>query len=630
MPLHRASAAAIRQLQTAGDLVDRMTEQFRFAYGHNPSPAEQRSWDRSLTTLIEDLHDAGLAEVELLLEYRLPLTSRRVDALLCGVHPRTGNTSYVVVELKQWSHAQPVDGTDDVVLDDGRGRRLHPAAQVAGYCEYLADFNANLGGSTERLAGVAYLHNAKDADVAGLWDYPLTVQSQMFTRQRRGAFLDFLRSRLDSAPGVAAADDLLSAAIRPSKQLLTLAAAEIQQREQFTLLDQQRVAYSMVMRAVERARRSERKEVIVVTGGPGSGKSVIALSVLGELSRQGRSALHATGSSAFTQTLRKVAGSRAPRVRTLFKYYNQFIDAEKNDIDVLINDEAHRVKATSTNRWTPSKKRTGRPQVEELIDAARVPVFLLDEHQVVRPSERGNVHDIVSAAEQMGCTVVRVDLNDQFRCGGSRLYERWVLRLLGLEPGGPFDWPGDESFTLDVADSPTEMEGRLRAFLDAGYEARISAGYCWHWSDPKVDVLFPDIKIGAWERPWNNPKESRVGEAPARSFWASDPGGFDQVGCIYTAQGFEYDYSGVILGPDLVWRSGRWVARPEYSKDNQVKTAEPAEFDRAVRNTYKVLLTRGMRGTLVYSVDLETQEMLRSHIPASAVLDRARPGELPG
>lgn len=617
MPLHRASASAIRQLQTAGELVARMTEQFRFAYGHNPSPAEQRSWERSLTTLIDDLHDAGLDQVEVLLEYRLPLTSRRVDALLCGVHPRSGDTSYVVVELKQWSHAQPVDGTNDVVLDDGRGHRLHPAAQVAGYCEYLADFNANLGGSTERLAGVAYLHNAMDADVGGLWDYPMTTQSQMFTGQRRGEFLDFLRSRLDASPGDSAADDLLGSAIRPSKQLLTLAAAEIQRREQFTLLDEQRVAYSMVMRAVERSRRADVKEVVVVTGGPGSGKSVIALSLLGELSRQGRTALHATGSSAFTQTLRKVAGTRAPRVKAMFKYYNQFIDAEKNDIDVLINDEAHRVKETSTNRWTPSTKRTGRPQVEELIDAARVPVFLLDEHQVVRPSERGNVHDIVSAAERMGCSIVRIDLDDQFRCGGSRLFERWVLNLLGLEPGGPFSWPGDESFTLDLAESPTEMEGRLRALLDAGYSSRISAGYCWPWSQPKVDFLFPDIKIGAWERPWNNPKESRVGDAPARSFWASDPGGFDQVGCIYTAQGFEYDYSGVIIGPDLVWRSDRWVARPEYSKDSQVKRAERSEFDRAVRNTYKVLLTRGMRGTLVYSVDPETQEMLRATTAAN-------------
>jgi hypothetical protein len=448
--------------------------------------------------------------------------------------------------------------------------------------------------------------------VAGLWGYELTPLNQMFTGQRRGDFLAFLQSRLMRESGAPAADELLSAAIKPSKQLLALAAQEIREREQFVLLDQQQVAYSMVMRAAERARAATTKQVVVVTGGPGSGKSVIALSLLGELSRQGRAVLHATGSSAFTQTMRKVAGLRAPRVKQLFKYYNQFIDAEKNGLDVLINDEAHRVKETSTNRWTPATVRTGRPQVEELIDAARVPVFLLDEHQVVRPNERGSVHDIESAARRMGCDVIRVDLNDQFRCGGSRAYEEWVLRLLGLEPGGPTAWSGDDHFSVDIVDTPSEMEGRLATLIARNFSARISAGYCWRWSRPKVDFLFPDVKIGGWERPWNNPKDTRVGDAPGRPFWASDPAGFGQVGCIYTAQGFEYDYSGVILGRDLVWRSGRWVAQPSESQDASLRGADLGEFDRAVRNTYKVLLTRGMLGTLVYSVDPETQELLRS------------------
>ena len=614
MPLYRDSVAGVRAQIAAGTLVPTMSQQFVHAYGYRTSPAEVRSWERSLTVLANDLHDAGLEGVEVLLEYQLPLTSRRVDAVLCGVHPRTADTSYVVVELKQWSRATPVEGTDDVVLDDGRGRRLHPAAQVGGYCDYIADFNASLGGSTERLSGVAYLHNAADDGIAGLWDYPQSRTTRMFTGQRRGEFLRFLRSVLAPTAGADAADDLLSAAIRPSKQLMALAAQEIRDREQFVLIDQQQVAYSMVMRAVQQARTAATKHVVIVTGGPGSGKSVIALSLLGELSRQGRTVLHATGSSAFTQTLRKIAGARAPRVRSLFSYYNNFIDAETNGLEVLINDEAHRLRETSTNRWTPASQRSGRPQVEDLIDAARVSVFLLDEHQVVKPGERGNVAEIEAAAHRLGCDVIQVDLNDQFRLGGSRAYEEWVLRLLGLEPGGPISWTGSDAFELDVADSASSMESRLRAHIAGGYSGRIAAGYCWSWSKPKVDLLFPDVKIGAWERPWNNPKDTRIGDAPGRPFWATDPDGFDQVGCIYTAQGFEYDYSGVILGPDLVWRTDRWVAQPDRSHDTQVKRSSLAEFDGAVRNTYKVLLTRGMRGTLVMSTDPETQALLESLI----------------
>lgn len=157
---------------------------------------------------------------------------------------------------------------------------------------------------------------------------------------------------------------------------------------------------------------------------------------------------------------------------------------------------------------------------------------------------------------------------------------------------------------------PFCVETRLRAQMARGYPSRIAAGYCWNWSKPKADFLFPDVQIGDWKRPWNNPKDTQVGDAPGRPFWASDPTGFDQVGCVYTAQGFEYDYGGVIFGDDLVWRADHWEARPEYNRDSQVRHAEPDAFDKAIRNTYKVLLTRGMRGTLVYSTDPETRGLL--------------------
>lgn len=443
MPLVRHSVSAAASRIAAGSLTDALVDQFVHRMGYRPSPSEVKSWNQSIPVLVADLQDAGLDEVEILLEYQLPLTSKRADAVLCGVNPKTGESSFVVIELKQWGTAIPVDGTDDVVFAEGFDQhRLHPVEQVRRYCEHLSDFAATFGGEEQQLAGAAYLHNAKDDAVEGLFLMPPSQQGQLFTSSRRSEFLDFLKSRLASEPGAEAADQLMNSAVRPSKQLLALAADEVQRREQFVLLDEQKVAYSMVMRAVDEARKSNSKQVVIITGGPGSGKSVIALSLMGELSGQGRSVLHATGSSAFTQTLRKLAGDRAPRVKKMFTYYNQFIDAEKNGINVLINDEAHRVKETSTNRWTPAAKRTGRPQVEELIDAARVPVFLLDEHQVVRPGERGTVADIENAAIKMGCEIVRVDLDAQFRCGGSRLYESWVLHLLGIEGDGPIPWEG--------------------------------------------------------------------------------------------------------------------------------------------------------------------------------------------
>ena len=188
--------------------------------------------------------------------------------------------------------------------------------------------------------------------------------------------------------------------------------------------------------------------------------------------------LHATGSRSFTQTLRRVAGGRAPRVQRMFKYFNQFIDAERNGLDVLILDEAHRIRETSVDRYTRAVLRTDRPQVDELISATRVPVFLLDEHQVVRPGELGTAADIEAYAARLGLPVRRVSLETQFRCGGSEEYVHWALRLLGLASGGPLPWSGDPSFHVCVADCPERMEAFLADKTREGFSARIAAGYC--------------------------------------------------------------------------------------------------------------------------------------------------------
>jgi hypothetical protein len=616
--LFRQSGAGFVMLTLEQQFALRIAEQMLFHTGRRAAPAEVRSWERSLPVLAQDLEQAGLSKVEVLVEHHLPLTSKRADVVLAGRHPRTGGPSYVVIELKQWSRAAAWEEDRELVLIDGypNAPRLHPVAQVRGYCEYLTDFAKFLDGQAEAVAGAAYLHNAMaEADVRDLYDYPQDSRGQLFTGARRDDFIEFLRDRLDpDVPGSPYADQLINSVVAPSKQLLAVAADEVQRREQFVLVAEQKLAHSLVMHEVERARARDSKSVVIVTGGPGSGKSVIALSLLGDLARRGRTVLHATGSRSFTQTLRKVAGQRQPRVQRMFKYFNQFMEAEPNDLDVLILDEAHRIRETSVDRYTKAALRTDRRQVDELIAAARVPVFLLDQHQVVKPGELGTAEEIGRYAAELGFEVYRVDLDAQFRCGGSEEYVQWVQRLLGLAEGGPIEWPGDPAFDVRVADSPEAMESLLRDKVAAGYGARISAGYCWPWSDPRPDkTLVEDVRIGDWARPWNVKGERKVGEAPPAALWASDPNGFGQVGCIYTAQGFEYDWSGVILGPDLVWRDGRFTTIRDANKDpafKNRKTTDDAAFDRLVRNTYKVLLTRGMTGTVLYSPDPETRDAL--------------------
>lgn len=588
--------------------------------GRRAAPAEQTSWKRSLPALASDLADAGLGEVEMLVEYHLPLTSQRADVVLAGTHPRTGEASYVVVELKQWSAAYAFEGDPEIVQVPGMpgGPRLHPVVQVRGYCEYLLDFARVVADRPDSVAGMAYLHNASNpALVKDLLAVPVSTTGRLFTAGDKGAMLDFLRSRLAPGPGRQAADLLINSPVAPSKQLLKLAAAEIRDRPQFRLIGNQQLAVDLVMHAVEHARAGNTKRVIAVTGGPGSGKSVIALSLVGELARRGRTVIHATGSRSFTQTLRKVAAVRAPKVRTLFKYFNQFMTADPNGLDVLIMDEAHRIRNTSVDRYTRAELRTDRPQVDELIAAARVPVFLLDEHQVVRPGEMGTIGQIERHAKNLGLEFDHIALGEQFRCGGSAEYVHWVVRLLGLAGSDPpATWPGDPQFQVLLAETPEEMERFLAAQMQQGYTARITAGYCWPWSDARKDgTLVPDVQIGPWSRPWNSKSDRRIGEAPPSTLWATDDGGFGQVGCIYTAQGFEYDWNGVILGPDLVWRDGRFLTVRNANRDpdfrNQ-KVVPDNRFNVLVRHVYKVLLTRGMVGTVIYSTDRETRDALRS------------------
>lgn len=286
--------------------------------------------------------------------------------------------------------------------------------------------------------------------------------------------------------------------------------------------------------------------------------------------------------------------------------------ADRNSLDVIICDEAHRIRETSANRYTKAELRTGMPQIHELLNVARVPVFLLDSNQVVRKGETGTPEYIEDEAKKLGLQTIRVDLDGQFRCGGSRLYENWLEGLLDINEKQEFVLESDINFEVRVVDSPEEMEKFLASKNAEGFKARITAGYCWLWHDPNEDGTLPnDVRIGNWSKPWNVKGDRGVGGYLSGELWAIDPKGFDQIGCVYTVQGFEYDWNGVIIGPDLVWRKDRWIAVPEGTKDPAMRGLELSQYERLIKNTYKVLFTRGLVGTLIFSVDAETQQHLK-------------------
>ena len=613
--LLRQTASTVADWSRKETLTTRLTEQMFFQIGNRPSESEKRSWKNSLADLSQLLVESGLGEINMLVEYQLPYSSKRVDVVLIGSHPKNTTPVILIIELKQWTEVESFEGSKDVlkIAAYGNSPILHPALQVKNYCDYILDFNRFAANSDSKVYGAAYLHNWLDSRSTAIDSVAPSDTSMLFLASERASFIKFLKERLSTNRSDLFTDDFLKSRNAPTKQLMALAADEIRNREQFVLLDEQKVAYEIVMKAMRDSENSNTKTAVVITGGPGSGKSVIALSLLGEIARRGKTCLHATGSRAFRNSLRKIAGARTPQIQKLFSYFNSFMTSDSNSLDVIICDEAHRIRETSANRYTKAELRTGTPQLHELLNVARVPIFLLDSNQVVRKGETGTPEYIEIEAQKLGIRTIRIDLDGQFRCGGSRLYENWIAGLLNINDSEQFTWNSDPNFEVKVVDSPADMEYFLKSKNDEGYKARITAGYCWTWNDPKDDGSLPrDVVIGDWSKPWNVKGDRGVGGYLSGELWAIDPKGFDQIGCVYTVQGFEYDWNGVIMGPDLVWRNNQWIAVPGGTKDPAMRGIETSNYERLIKNTYKVLFTRGLVGTLIYSVDPETQNHLKN------------------
>lgn len=607
--LLRHTAAELNTKILAG--IDAFTKELRAVsshkFGRKISPSESDSWARSIHTVVQRLLDAELGGVEVLIEMRTPITTASMDMVLVGSHPRTGDRSIVVVENKQWSEAKPIAGTQ-LVTHPGPGN-LHPANQVWSYCLSLTSYLAVLHDA--KIFGVVNLHNADSANVADIHpsiqglDTEVCEHVRMFCQDQRSDFIRFLRGVLSPLSAAEHADDVLQSQTRPTPRLMKVVGEAVKDRSIFPLIEEQREAYDTVLAEVTRSHHGSHKKVVIILGGPGTGKSVIAIELLGKLSRLGIDSVHATGSKAFTNTLRECIGGTKKQAKQVFTYFNNHAHVTENSYRVLLADEAHRIRKSSNLRYTPRDRRSSISQIEELIHVARVPVFLLDEKQGVRNGEVGDLRLIEQAADRLGYDVKTIRLRHQFRCGGDPEYLQWLEDLLYREPRV---WEPNDRFELRLADSPRAMEDYLRRRIAEGRSARIAAGYCWPWSPPAKDgSLADDVKIEDWARPWNARSDRPKNGIPPSDLWATDPAGFEQIGCIYTAQGFEYDYAGVILGRDLVWSDDHWVADPKANCDSK---ARGAGFSAWVRNTYRVLATRGMRGAVLYSDDPATQRML--------------------
>jgi hypothetical protein len=500
---------------------------------------------------------------------------------------------------------------------------LHPSVQVGQYQQYLEDSQSVF--SEEQapvgLSSCSYLHNYypdKDDPILAEKFIPAMTRSPLFSADAADGLAGFLRDRVSAGRGRAVLNRIERSKYALSRKLMDHVATAIKGHSQWILLDEQLVVFEKILATVRSGLFGRKKQVVIVQGGPGTGKSVLAINLLAELLRRGHKANYATGSRAFTETLWSILGNRG---RPTMRYFNSYAEAEFNDIDVLICDEAHRIRESSNARFTPKARRSSKPQVRELLEASKVTVFFIDDRQVVRPNEIGSTAHIRDHAEDLNCEVSEYELEIQFRCAGSDGFVNWVNNTLGISRTANVLWDGAEGFDFQVFESPEALEAAIRGKAAEGYSARVSAGFCWPWSKPRADgTLEEDVVIGNYRRPWDaKPGNWKLAPGiPPASLWATDPNGIDQVGCVYNIQGFELDYVGVIWGKDLVYDFDRqdWVGDKSESADNVVKRSK-GKFVDLVKNTYRVLLSRGMKGCYVCFLDRDTERFVRSRMERS-------------
>lgn len=617
---------------------------FQRCFGFLPGESERQSWRQSLPLVAKSLSGAGIQYGHVFVELQMPLSSARCDLLILGLGDG-GQPAAIVIELKQWSRVSPSAIRDTVSLF---GRPVnHPSVQVRSYVNYLKHFHSAFSEGGIPIHGCAYLHNVSDTESKRV----LVSQAAFDTTPREyPLFFDnddglgkFVASRINKGETLNGRQIVLEGVIKPSTKLLDLVAAAVQGNFEWQLLDEQLLAFNQVVELVERAKvRPEAKQhLILVRGGPGTGKSVLAIQLLAYGARNGWRIAHATGSLAFKvvlqakiqhfadEFLKRIHSARYKSELPVKEVFATFRDVAnvgatgRAVLDLVVGDEGHRLWDYRRNARTYEVE-SQTPMIEEMLSASKVTVIFLDDNQGVRANEIGSIQYLQEQANRLGIDCALVDLNVQFRCAGSTSYLQWIDNRLGFEAPPSMAWRDAAAYDFRIVDDMLQMRETLLNLSGTGDRTRIVAGFCWKWSEPRADgSLVADVshpRFNGWAAPWIEKGDRYAKPMESRYFkWANDNSCFDQVGSIYSVQGFEFDYVGVIFGDDLVVRDGRWCANLARNKDRQFQDdlrrrrtlGHSVDEAGQLRNIYRVLLTRGMKGTFVHFLDDETREHFR-------------------
>ena len=590
--------------------------------GRRTPDSEFRSWENSMKNMFIVMSDSQIPDDSgIAIEYNIPQTAKRVDFIISG-YDKENHPSIVVIELKQWETIKAITGVDALVetYTGGANRRVvHPSYQAWSYAQLIKDYNSTVQDREIQIRPCAYLHNyarTENDPIDSDWYDDYQNEAPAFTKGQNAKLREYIKKSIVKGDNKEILYYVDNGKIRPSKSLQDSIAKMMKGNPEFIMIDEQKVVYEEVLRLSGLCQKDGRKRTIICQGGPGTGKTVIAVNLLAELTQRNQLVQYVSKNSAPRDVyLRKLKGSyKMSSVNNMFKGSGSFVDAPENMAGTLLVDEAHRL-----NEKSGLYHNQGENQIKELIHSSLCSVFFIDEDQRVTMDDIGSVDQIKRWAREADSQVYEMELVSQFRCNGSNGYLAWLDDVLQIRETANYDLEGID-FDIRICDTPGEVRDLIFEKNRDTNRARILAGYCWKWNKQESNnTEYHDIKIGDFEMSWN-----LNGGEP---FAVSDTS-VNEIGCIHTSQGLEFDYVGVIIGDDIRYADGKVITdfTKRASTDQSIKgikklySEHPEEAkkraDEIIRNTYRTLLTRGMKGCYIYCVDPELEKYLKERVNA--------------
>lgn len=600
-----------------GIIADKIKEKYKNIVKRDPSIPEFNSWKNSMQYMRGVISDSEIPDnVGIAIEYNIPPTGQRIDFMMSG-YSKTNISEVVIVELKQWDKCTEVgkmDGIYKVNTYVGGGLRdvNHPSYQAMSYANLIRDYNSNVEDKNINIRPCAFLHNYyfKENDPLLKEQYTEYLhEAPLFAHSDVEKLRNFIKRYIHTGDDKEILYEIDNGQIRPSKMLQDSLASMLKGNKEFYMIDSQKIAYEYALRYAIDSVSACKKNVFIIRGGPGTGKSVLAINLLVELNKRGLTCYYVTRNSAPRKVYaNKLRGDFTKKhIDHLFQGAGKFVEESSNAINCLIVDEAHRL--TEKSNFFGH----GENQIKEIINASNFSVFFIDENQKVTLKDIGSEDLIKKFANELGAGIYTFELDSQFRCNGSDGYIAWLDNILDIRETANYDIKGFD-YDFKVFDNPNDLRKAIEEKNAINNKSRIVAGYCWEW--PTVNrnnPLFNDIVISKhdFEMSWN---------LDGGELFAIGSDTVKQAGCIHTTQGLEFDYVGVIIGDDLRYENGKIVtdhtkrAKSDQSlkglgKYNEIEAKQIA--DNIIKNTYRTLMTRGMKGCYVYCTNEKLNKYLR-------------------